>query len=254
MKITPIAFLSTFVVLVSLTSNINAARFVLSADSKKCFTEDLNASTKAVLLFELEDIGLVLTSITLYSPDQTKIFSRSNPGSGKFQFTSSMSGPYQICVESFKEEDILIHDRIIYGDQKDGEDGEKIIQNELAEPRKVRWMNHDEENEFGLQEDDVLVQVELLTGVRANLEPKPLVQDKSLKPIEQDIETIQGILADILSNLQDMKTSEVSLRDQNESLNSKALWFSFLSSIIIISTGAYQVIHLKKFLVHKKVI
>jgi hypothetical protein len=47
---------------------------------------------------------------------------------------------------------------------------------------------------------------------------------------------------------------EVQMRDTNESTNLRVKWMSFLSIVVLLSLGAWQVYHLKGFFQDKKMI
>ncbi|RLN36580.1 hypothetical protein BBJ28_00021817, partial [Nothophytophthora sp. Chile5] len=51
-----------------------------------------------------------------------------------------------------------------------------------------------------------------------------------------------------------MREREAAMRDTNESTNSRVLWFSFFSIVVLLGMGVWQVLYLKKFFKSKKLI
>ncbi|KAJ2718787.1 vesicle coat component [Coemansia sp. Benny D115] len=79
-------------------------------------------------------------------------------------------------------------------------------------------------------------------------------QDEKLKPMEVELRRLAMSLDDIQDELQYLKQREGSLRDANETMNSKVKTFGLLSISVLILVAVYQVLYLRRFFHQKKLI
>jgi hypothetical protein len=90
------------------------------------------------------------------------------------------------------------------------------------------------------------------TGADALYNEQELTKKETLKPIEAELQILEKNLAEIVSTMDYMKRREQSMRDTNESTNSRVQWFSLLSVGTLISSGLWQIFYLRQFFKSKK--
>lgn len=96
------------------------------------------------------------------------------------------------------------------------------------------------------------VEFDVRMGADAQNDEQELMKKESLKPIEAEFKVLEKNLAEIVSTLDYMKRREMSMRDTNESTNSRVQWFSLLSVCTLLSSGLWQIFYLRQFFKTKK--
>jgi hypothetical protein len=81
-----------------------------------------------------------------------------------------------------------------------------------------------------------------------------LIKEKHLKPIEAELMSLEGIMDDLVNEMEHLKQREAEMRDTNESTNSRVQVFSLVSIFVLISSGVWQVWYLRKFFEAKKIL
>ncbi|KAJ5071122.1 transmembrane emp24 domain-containing protein [Anaeramoeba ignava] len=81
-----------------------------------------------------------------------------------------------------------------------------------------------------------------------------LSKEDNFNPIEAEFRRMSDLISDISSTMSYMKEREETMRDTNESTNSRVLWFSLLSIFILISVSLWQIVYLNQYLRKKKII
>ncbi|PGH09112.1 endoplasmic reticulum vesicle protein 25 [Blastomyces parvus] len=79
------------------------------------------------------------------------------------------------------------------------------------------------------------------------------VQEK-LRPVEADLRRIEAMIAEIVTEMEYMRTREQKLRDTNESTNERVKWFAFGTMGMLIGLGAWQVVYLRAYFRSKHLI
>ncbi|KAJ3431159.1 transmembrane emp24 domain-containing protein [Anaeramoeba flamelloides] len=75
-----------------------------------------------------------------------------------------------------------------------------------------------------------------------------------LNPLETEIRKMQDLVLEIHEEILYSKNREEAMRNTNESTNSRVLWFSILSIIVLIATGLFQAYYLKDYFKKKKIL
>lgn len=75
-----------------------------------------------------------------------------------------------------------------------------------------------------------------------------------LMPVEKELRKMEDTVDEIHREMLYMREREAAMRNTNESTNSRVLWFSFLSIVVLLGMGVWQVLYLKKFFKSKKLI
>lgn len=70
---------------------------------------------------------------------------------------------------------------------------------------------------------------------------------EKLKPVETELRRIEEMVAEIVSEMDYLRTREQKLRDTNESTNTRVKWFAFGTMGMLISLGAWQVVYLRAY-------
>uniref|UniRef100_A0A7S3Y9H6 GOLD domain-containing protein n=1 Tax=Lotharella globosa TaxID=91324 RepID=A0A7S3Y9H6_9EUKA len=79
-----------------------------------------------------------------------------------------------------------------------------------------------------------------------------MAKSEHLSAIELEVRKLVDIVRDIRSQQQYLREREVSFRDISDSTNSSVMWWSFLQTIVLIGSGAWQVYQLKTIFNAKK--
>ncbi|KAJ6014508.1 Endoplasmic reticulum vesicle protein 25 [Penicillium herquei] len=79
------------------------------------------------------------------------------------------------------------------------------------------------------------------------------IQEK-LKPVETDLRRIEEMVADIVTEMDYLRTREQRLRDTNESTNERVKWFAFGTMGMLVGLGAWQVVYLRAYFRSKHLI
>lgn len=75
-----------------------------------------------------------------------------------------------------------------------------------------------------------------------------------LMPVEKELRKMEDTVDEIHREMLYMREREAAMRNTNESTNSRVLWFSFFSIVVLLGMGVWQVLYLKKFFKSKKLI
>jgi hypothetical protein len=72
------------------------------------------------------------------------------------------------------------------------------------------------------------------------------IQEK-LQPIETDLRRMEETVAEIVSEMEYLRSREQKLRDTNESTNERVKWFAFGTMGMLVGLGAWQVVYLRAY-------
>lgn len=70
---------------------------------------------------------------------------------------------------------------------------------------------------------------------------------EKLKPVETELRRIEELVAEIVEEMEYLRTREQKLRDTNESTNERVKWFAFGTMGLLVGLGAWQVIYLRAY-------
>src|SRR5882757_4493357 len=70
---------------------------------------------------------------------------------------------------------------------------------------------------------------------------------EKLKPIETDLRRIEEMVAEIVTEMEYLRTREQKLRDTNESTNERVKWFAFGTMGMLVGLGVWQVVYLRAY-------
>ncbi|TDH67948.1 hypothetical protein CCR75_004185 [Bremia lactucae] len=99
----------------------------------------------------------------------------------------------------------------------------------------------------------VRVMLDYKHGVEAK-DYTEVAKREHLMPVEKELRKMEDTVDEIHREMLYMREREAMMRNTNESTNSRVLWFSFFSIVILLSMGLWQVLYLKKFFKSKKLI
>lgn len=77
---------------------------------------------------------------------------------------------------------------------------------------------------------------------------------EKLKPIETDLRRIEEMVAEIVTEMEYLRTREQKLRDTNESTNERVKWFAFGTMGMLVGLGVWQVVYLRAYFRSKHLI
>ncbi|BFZ54451.1 vesicle coat component [Savitreella phatthalungensis] len=77
---------------------------------------------------------------------------------------------------------------------------------------------------------------------------------EKLGPLEADLRRAEGLMGEVVAEMEYLRAREQRLRDTNESTNDRVKGFAFLSLIVLLGTGVWQVVYLRRFFQRKHLI
>ena len=90
--------------------------------------------------------------------------------------------------------------------------------------------------------------VELDIDIGADAKDWSAVQaTEKLKPVETELRRMEEMVAEIVHEMDYMRTREQKLRDTNESTNTRVKWFAFATMGMLVSLGAWQIVYLRAY-------
>ena len=70
---------------------------------------------------------------------------------------------------------------------------------------------------------------------------------EKLKPVETELRRMEQMVAEIVVEMEYLRTREQKLRDTNESTNERVKWFAFGTMGVLVGLGAWQIIYLRAY-------
>lgn len=70
---------------------------------------------------------------------------------------------------------------------------------------------------------------------------------EKLKPVEIELRRIEEVVAEVVSQMDYLRSREQKLRDTNESTNERVKWFGFSIMATLVGLGAWQVVYLRAY-------
>lgn len=90
--------------------------------------------------------------------------------------------------------------------------------------------------------------VELDVDIGADAKDWSAVQaGEKLKPMETELKKLEEQVAEIVAEMDYLRTREQKLRDTNESTNERVKWFAFGTMGVLVGLGIWQVIYLRAY-------
>jgi hypothetical protein len=90
--------------------------------------------------------------------------------------------------------------------------------------------------------------VELDIDIGADAKDWSAIQaGEKLKPVETELRRIEEVVAEIVAEMDYLRSREMKLRDTNESTNERVKWFAYLTMGMLLSLGAWQIIYLRAY-------
>lgn len=90
--------------------------------------------------------------------------------------------------------------------------------------------------------------VELDVDIGADAKDWSAIQaTEKLKPVEADLRRMEEMVAEIVSEMDYLRTREQKLRDTNESTNNRVKWFGFSTTFLLIVLWVWQVLYLRAY-------
>ncbi|KAF2435660.1 hypothetical protein EJ08DRAFT_692238 [Tothia fuscella] len=97
--------------------------------------------------------------------------------------------------------------------------------------------------------------VELDIDIGADAKDWSAIQaGEKLKPAETELRRIEEVVAEIVSEMDYLRSREQKLRDTNESTNERVKYFAYLTMITLVALGVWQVVYLRAYFRSKHLI
>jgi hypothetical protein len=97
--------------------------------------------------------------------------------------------------------------------------------------------------------------VELDIDIGADAKDWSAIQaTEKLKPVEADLRRIEEMVAEVVAEMDYLRTREQKLRDTNESTNTRVKWFGWGTTFLLIGLWAWQIMYLRAYFRSKHLI
>ncbi|KAI0134167.1 emp24/gp25L/p24 family/GOLD-domain-containing protein [Xylariales sp. AK1849] len=107
----------------------------------------------------------------------------------------------------------------------------------------------------GRAPNDPTRHVELDIDIGADAKDWSAIQaTEKLKPIEADLRRIEETIAEIVTEMDYLRTREQKLRDTNESTNTRVKWFGIGTTMLLIGLWGWQIMYLRAYFRSKHLI
>lgn len=185
------------------------------------------------------------------------------------------AGKPQRCIRNFVAKDTLVVvTATVSGYKGDGMMVNMHIKdavgNEYGRPRdvageqRILFTSHDNsafdvcfENIFsgGKYKGDPSRHVELDIDIGADAKDWSAIQaTEKLKPVETELRRIEELVAEIVKEMDYLRSREQKLRDTNESTNNRVKWFGVGTTMLLIALWVWQILYLRAYFRSKHLI
>jgi hypothetical protein len=90
--------------------------------------------------------------------------------------------------------------------------------------------------------------VELDIDIGADAKDWSAIQaGEKLKPAEAELRRIEEVVAEIVAEMDYLRTREQKLRDTNESTNERVKYFAYITMCTLVALGVWQVVYLRAY-------
>jgi hypothetical protein len=90
--------------------------------------------------------------------------------------------------------------------------------------------------------------VELDIDIGADAKDWSAIQvGEKLKPVEAELRRIEEVVAEIVSEMDYLRSREQKLRDTNESTNERVKYFAYITMCTLVALGVWQVVYLRAY-------
>jgi hypothetical protein len=90
--------------------------------------------------------------------------------------------------------------------------------------------------------------VELDIDIGADAKDWSAVQaGEKLKPVETELRRLEEVVAEIVTEMDYLRSREMKLRDTNESTNERVKWFAYMTMGMLLALGTWQIIYLRAY-------
>ncbi|KAL8946134.1 MAG: hypothetical protein Q9183_007946, partial [Haloplaca sp. 2 TL-2023] len=175
---------------------------------------------------------------------------------------------YERCIRNFVARDTLVLVTAIVGGMKG--DGKTVnmhikdaVGNEYGRPKDIAGETRMAFTSHADAAFDVCFENQLTTGEAVMNPTKHIELDidsgadardwsaiqaqEKLKPTETELRRVEELVAEIVMEMDYLRTREQKLRDTNESTNERVKWFAFGTMGMLVGLGIWQVIYLRAY-------
>jgi hypothetical protein len=97
--------------------------------------------------------------------------------------------------------------------------------------------------------------VELDIDIGADAKDWSAIQaTEKLKPVEAELRRLEELTAEVVTEMEYLRSREVSLRDTNESTNNRVKWFGVATTWLLIGLWVWQILYLRAYFRSKHLI
>ncbi|KIW07735.1 endoplasmic reticulum vesicle protein 25 [Verruconis gallopava] len=185
------------------------------------------------------------------------------------------SAKYERCIRNFVAKDqLVVVTANVDGNRGDGQQLNLHIKdavgNEYGRPKDVVGNNRyaftsHADSAFDVCFENILTHsrgvanpvrhVELDVDIGADAKDWSAIQaGEKLKPVETELKKLEEQVAEIVSEMDYLRSREQKLRDTNESTNERVKWFAFGTIGVLIGLGVWQIIYLRAYFRSKHLI
>ena len=97
--------------------------------------------------------------------------------------------------------------------------------------------------------------IELDVDIGADAKDWTAIQaTEKLRPVEADLRHMESSIGEIVSEMDHLRTREQSLRDTNESTNTRVKWFGIATTWLLLALWGWQILYLRAYFRSKHLI
>ena len=102
---------------------------------------------------------------------------------------------------------------------------------------------------------DPLRHIELDIDIGADAKDWSAIQaTEKLKPVETELRRIEELVAEVVTEMDYLRTREQKLRDTNESTNTRVKWFGLGTTFLLVALWGWQILYLRAYFRSKHLI
>ena len=218
-----ITMIVMFLVIVAITNTLNnnaalvdAFAFDLPAKKYRCYTEEVSSNTWMTINYKAASGYAQVLDVKVTDPKGNILYNEEATSKGSFESYSGTGGDFAICF---------------YSRMSSGVRATEGMKRTILLEWKGAGGSSSEEIDYAA------------LATREHMKPMEL-------HLRQMLDTVRGLH----SHYEYFKSREIQMRNTNEYINSRVMWFTFLVIAVLSVFGYWQVAHLKRFFKRKKLI
>ncbi|KAI0211856.1 Transmembrane emp24 domain-containing protein eca [Lamellibrachia satsuma] len=256
-------------ILLCLCTAVSGLYFHIAETEKKCFIEEIPDDTIVVGHYKVEifdkaqnqylpTVAGLGMHVEVKDPDEKVVLSRTYAADGRFTFTSHVSGEHVICLHSnssawFGGGQLRVHLDIQVGEH--AVDYQQVAAKDKLTELQLRIRQLLDQVEMITKEQNYQRRVHLnISSGEEAVDYREVSRDEKLSSLETRVRQLVNQVIQMKREQDYQRYREERFRQTSESTNQRVLWWAIAQTVILLSTGFWQMRHLKSFFEAKKLV